>query len=193
MTSWRQWVGRFLLFLIVVSSAFLAYILLTRADTTSSSVSTQVQVFDQADAGMEEFVFRQTKDGAVQWEVKAEQASLFEGRNHALLKTVQVALLGDQGKEMFVHGEEGELNTQTKDFTLANQSMDIAVRLNSGYTVYTNHLHWTDALQELSTQDPVTIEGNGLKITGRGLRGKLAEEEFQVLENVHVDFFPTGE
>ncbi|GKS60456.1 hypothetical protein YTPLAS18_39830 [Nitrospira sp.] len=193
MTSWQQWARRFLLLLIVASSAFLAYILLTRTDTTSSSVSTHKQPLDHADAGMEEFVFRQTKDGVVQWEVKAEEASLFEERNQALLSTVQVALLGARGRQMTVHGEEGQLNTQTKDFTLSNRSTDIAVHLDGGYTVYTNHLQWTDKLQELTTEDPVSIEGNGLIIRGRGLRGKLAQEEFQVLENVHVDFLPTGE
>ncbi len=193
MTSWQQWVRRFLLLLTVVSSAFLAYILLTRTETTSSSVATHRQALDLADAGMEEFVFRQTKDGAVQWEVKAKQASLYEERNQALLKTVQVALLGARGQEMTVHGEEGALNTLTKDFTLSNRSTDIAVALDGGYTVYTNHLQWTDKLQELTTAEPVRIEGNGLAITGRGLRGQLDRQEFEVLDNVHVDFLPTAE
>lgn len=190
MTSWQQWIRRFLLCLTLVSSAFLGYILLTRTDTTSPSVTARKQALDRADAGMEQFIFRQTKDGALQWEVKAQQASLYEDRNEALLKTVQVAMLGSRGKELTVHGEEAQLNTLTKDFTLSNRSSDIAVRFESGYVVYTNHLHWSDKSQELSTRDPVSIEGNGLRITGQGLKGKLDQEEFQVLDNVHVDFLP---
>ncbi len=193
MTSWQQWARRFLLGLAVVSSAFLAYILLTRTDSATPSSVARKETLDQADAGMQEFIFRQTKDGALQWEVKAKQASLYEERNEALLQTVQVALLGPRGQELTVHGEEAQLNTATKDFTLSNRTSEIAVQLQSGYTVYSNHLHWTDKVQELTTGDPVRIEGNGLRITGQGLKGKLDQEEFQVLENVQVDFLPSGQ
>ncbi len=193
MTSWQQWLRRLLLLLAIASSAFLAFILVTKGNSGSSSGAAKKQALGQADAGMEQFTFRQTKDGVVQWEVKAQEASLYEERNQALLKTVQVTLLGQRGKELMVEGEEAHLNTSTKDFVLSNRANDIAVRLDGGYTVYTNHLQWTDGVQELHTQDPVSIEGNGLKITGRGLRGKLDQEEFQVLENVQVDFLPSGQ
>lgn len=191
MTSWRQWVRRLLLGLAIMASAFLAYSLVTRSDTTSPSSVTRKETLDQADAGMQQFVFRQTKDGAVQWEVKAQQASLYEERNEALLKTVQVALLGAKGKELTVDGEEAQLNTATKDFLLANRDREIPIQLESGYTVYSNHLKWTDQKQELSTSDPVRIEGNGLRITGVGLLGQLAREEFQVLDDVQVDVLPS--
>lgn len=174
-----------------MASAFLAYSLVTRSDTTSPSSVTRKETLDQADAGMQQFVFRQTKDGAVQWEVKAQQASLYEERNEALLKTVQVALLGAKGKELTVDGEEAQLNTATKDFVLANRDREIPIQLESGYTVYSNHLKWTDQKQELSTSDPVRIEGNGLRITGVGLLGQLAREEFQVLDDVQVDVLPS--
>jgi hypothetical protein len=39
----------------------------------------------------------------------------------------------------------------------------------------------------VSTNDPVTIVGQGLEITGRGLVGKLDSEEFKILDDVHVE------
>ncbi|MGH7261020.1 MAG: hypothetical protein ACREI9_10105 [Nitrospiraceae bacterium] len=38
----------------------------------------------------------------------------------------------------------------------------------------------------MTTADAVTITGNGLEVTGRGLVGKLDVEEFQILDDVHV-------
>ena len=69
---------------------------------------------------------------------------------------------------------------------LARRTGDITVRLEHGYTIFTNHLAWTDARREVTTSDAVTITGNGLEIKGRGLVGKLDVEEFQILEDVHV-------
>ncbi len=136
---------------------------------------------------MEQFTFTQTKDGVVQWEVKAKQASLYEEQNHALLKTVEVTLFGVRGRELTVEGDEARLNTSNKNFEIENRERDLVIHLDGGYTIYTNHVQWTDKRQELETQDPVIIEGKGMRITGRGLLGKVEREEFQVLDDVRVD------
>jgi len=41
--------------------------------------------------------------------------------------------------------------------------------------------------REVNTADPVTIIGQGMEITGRGLVGKLDSEEFKILHDVHVE------
>ena len=40
----------------------------------------------------------------------------------AMLQVVAVTLFGQQGKELTVTGDEGTLNTETKNFVLANRS-----------------------------------------------------------------------
>ncbi|MEX5212618.1 MAG: LPS export ABC transporter periplasmic protein LptC [Nitrospiraceae bacterium] len=185
--GWQQWARGFLLALAVVSSTFLAYLLLTRTESTSPRTPELKPLHDQADAGMEQFTFTQTKDGVVQWEVRAKQASLYEDQNHALLKTVEVTLFGERGRELTVHGDEARLNTSNHNFEIANRERDLVIHLQGGYTIYTNHVQWTDERQEIETQDPVVIEGKGMRITGRGLLGKVEREEFQVLDDVRVD------
>ena len=91
---------------------------------------------------------------------------------------------------MKLEGDEGMMNTATKNFTLIRRDSPIAVQLQNGYTIYTNHLLWVDERREVSTGDPVTMIGQGLEITGRGLVGKLDSEEFKVLEDVHVEIAP---
>ena len=88
---------------------------------------------------------------------------------------------------MTVQGEEGTLNTATKDFVLTNQEVPIVVHTRSGYTIYTNRLEWIESVREIRTTAPVRIVGHGLEIRGQGLMGRIPSEEFEILQDVHVD------
>ncbi|MFB3114571.1 MAG: LPS export ABC transporter periplasmic protein LptC, partial [Nitrospirales bacterium] len=102
------------------------------------------------------------------------------------LKDVQLRFFGHDGEEMVLHADEGMINTKTNDFELRNQKELIAIEFANGYTILTPHIHWVDANQEIRTPHPVTIQGNGLTITGIGLVGYLESEEFSVLDHVRV-------
>lgn len=147
---------------------------------------------DKADAMISKFTFTQTKGDAVQWQVDAQEARLFDQEKRAMLQNVAVTLFGQQGKELTVTGDEGILDTETKNFVLSNRSEPLVVRTESGYVIYTNHLAWTDETREIRTQDSVRIVGHGLEVTGRGLLGHLDTEKFEVLEDVHVDLAPAS-
>ena len=123
----------------------------------------------------------------VQWQVQAKQARLFEQDKRAVLRDVALTFYGAGGDEVTVHGEEGTLDTATKNFRLANRQTPIVVETRSGYTIYTNHLVWTDEAREIRTEDPVRMVGHGLEVRGHGLIGRMESEEFEVLQDVHVD------
>ena len=187
---WEQWLRRGLLGLSAVLASSLAYLLLTRSESVSTPQIAPSSSFERADGSIQEFTFTQTKRGTVQWEVHAKHARLFQGENRAVLDDVQVTLYGDTGKQLSLHGDEGTLDTAKKDFLLSNRSVPIAVETNDGYTIYTNHLVWSEGQREIRTNDPVVIKGQGMEINGRGLLGKLDSEEFQVLDDVQVDLAP---
>jgi LPS export ABC transporter protein LptC len=189
---WELVARRILLALSVVLASFLGYLLFVNADSAPASRPAAPGSLERADAKISEFSFTQTKGDAIQWQVQAKSARLFEQEKKALLSTVDVTLYGAQGKELTVSGDEGTLDTATKNFTLVNRQDPLVVVTSSGYTIYTNHLAWTDATREIRTDDPVRIVGNGLAVTGRGLLGRLESEEFEVLEDVHVDVAPAS-
>ena len=189
---WQRWVRRSLLALSVVLACFLAYLLATNSPAVPTQTATVPGSMDAADATISQFTFTQTKGDAVQWQVQAHEARLFERDKRAMLQVVAVTLFGQQGKELTVTGDEGTLDTETKNFVLANRSEPLVVHTESGYVIYTNHLAWTDQTREIRTQDPVRIVGHGLEVTGRGLLGHLDTEEFEVLEDVHVDLAPAS-
>lgn len=188
---WRTLTQRGLLGLSVVLACYLVYLLMTNS-TSAPPPTRQTGAMDQADATISRFTFTQTKGDKVQWQVDAKQARLFEQKKQALLDTVAVTLFGQAGKELTVEGDEGTLNTETKNFVLANRVEPLVLRTQSGYTIYTNHLAWTDETREIRTSDPVRIVGHGLEVTGVGLLGHMDREEFEVLEDVHVEVSPVS-
>lgn len=173
-------------------ACFLTYLLVTGSSTAPTAMTLAPGSIEAADATISQFTFTQTKGDTVQWQVEAQEARLFERDRRAMLQVVAVTLFGQQGREMRVTGDEGTLNTETKDFLLANRSEPLVIHTESGYVIYTNHLVWTDETREIHTQDFVRIVGHGLEVTGRGLLGHLDREEFEVLEDVHVDLAPAS-
>jgi lipopolysaccharide export system protein LptC len=147
---------------------------------------------EQADAKLSEFIFTQSKGDVVQWQVQAKQARVYEQEQQALLHDVALTFYGGDGEEVTVHGDEGTLDTASKNFMLSNREVPIIVTTRSGYTIYTNHLVWTDKAKEIHTEDPVRIVGHGLEIRGLGLLGRMESEEFEVLRDVHVDLVPAS-
>ena len=182
---WRSWSRRGLLLLSGILSVFLVYVLVTRSESVTRAVN--APALSRQDAGIDHFSFIQSKAGAMQWQVEAERARMIEAEHQALLENVDVTLYGRAGWELKLRGDEGTIDTSTKNFTLVRRGGDIPVQLQNGYTIYTNHLVWQDNRGEVTTDDPVTLSGNGMEITGRGLIGNLASEEFTIVDDVRVE------
>jgi lipopolysaccharide export system protein LptC len=184
---WERWVRGGLLGLTVVLACFLVYLLATRVESVpSSTLSPPAGSSSRSDAEIDRFRFTQSRAGAVQWEVKAARARVFDAEHRAVLDRVRVTLYGKQGWELKLEGDEGTIDIARKDFVLVNRVEPITIQFQGGYTMTTNHLAWTDEAREIHTLDPVAISGQGLEVKGRGFVGKLDTEEFRVLENVQV-------
>ncbi|MBX3326215.1 MAG: LPS export ABC transporter periplasmic protein LptC [Nitrospira sp.] len=184
---WEIIARRALLSLSVLLTMFLGYLLFRNAASPPSSGPSSFNTIDEADAKLGEFTFTQSKGEAVEWQVRAKQARLFDQEKRAVLHEVVLTFYGESGDEVTVQGEEGTFNTATKDFVLANHESPIVVQTKSGYTIYTNRLEWVEAVREIRTSAPVRIVGHGLEVRGQGLMGRIPSEEFEILQDVHVD------
>lgn len=140
----------------------------------------------QADAGVKGFSFVQSKDGRVDWTIQATQATVFETEAKAVLSDVQVTLQGPDGVTMTVAGDEGTINTTSKDFVLSKKTGNLSLVLTSGYTIYTPRVTWDNQRHRMWTDDPIIITGPGLEVTGHGLDAFPATQEMRIRRNVHV-------
>lgn len=182
---WRSWIRSALLVVSAILAVSLVYLVATRVESVPHSVSPGS--LGQADAGIDEFMFLQSRSGSLQWRVQAQHARVSEADHQAVLEQVEVTLYGTNGWELRLKGDEGTIDTSKKDFVLVRRDGPIIVELQNGYTIYTNHLAWIDEQQEIRTGDPVILTGHGMEVKGRGLIGKLNTQEFRVLEDVQVE------
>ncbi len=142
-----------------------------------------------ADAGVKGFSFVQSKDGLVDWKIQAKQAQVFDADAKAVLSDVQVTLMGPDGVTMTVAGDDGTINTLSKDFVISKKTGDLALLLNSGYTIYTSRFTWDNQKHRIWTDESVTIKGPRLEITGQGMEAYLATQEMRVRRNVRVGIY----
>jgi LPS export ABC transporter protein LptC len=156
-----------------------------------SQETTSVTLDEQqgADAWIQGFSYRQTRSGATKWVVNAHQAKVFDKEHVARLQTVQVRLFDDtfQKEELLITSEEGVMNTSSNDFELVSKNEKTVLTFDSGYQVFSDRLSWSEKTRQIHTEDPVTIQGDGLVITGTGLAGDVDKKEFRLLKNVRAE------
>jgi LPS export ABC transporter protein LptC len=142
----------------------------------------------RADAGLQGFSYVQSKDGLVDWKIQAKQAQVFEADAKAVLNDeVQVTLMGTNGVTMTVTGDDGTINTESKDFVISKRSGELALVFDSGYTIYTPQVTWDNQKHRMWTNAPVRITGPMLEATGRGMDAFLATHEMRIHRNVRVE------
>jgi lipopolysaccharide export system protein LptC len=142
----------------------------------------------RADAGLQGFSYMQSKDGLVDWKIQAKQAQVFEADAKAVLNDeVQVTLMGTNGVTMTVTGDDGTINTASKDFVISKRSGELALVFDSGYTIYTPHVTWDNQTHRIWTNAPVRITGPMLEATGRGMDAFLITHEMRIHRNVRVE------
>jgi LPS export ABC transporter protein LptC len=105
------------------------------------------------------------------------------------LQTVQVRLFDDdlQKEQLLITSEEGLINTSNNDFELMSQNEKTVMTFEAGYQVFSDSFTWSEQTQLIYTSDPVTIQGDGLVITGTGLEGDVEKNEFRLLKNVRAE------
>jgi LPS export ABC transporter protein LptC len=142
-----------------------------------------------ADAGLREFSFVESKEGQVDWKIHAKEAQVFDAESKAILKGVRVTLSDARGLQMTVEGDDGTINTASKDFVLSKQSGDLALVFEDGYTIYTPRLAWVNSERRFWTDEAVRITGphNNMEVTGQGMDTLLTTREMRIRRNARVE------
>ena len=141
-----------------------------------------------ADAGLREFSFVESKEGQVDWKIHAKEAQVFDADSKAILKDVVVTLSDARGLQMTVEGDDGTINTVSKDFVLSKRSGDLALVFEDGYTIYTPRLAWVNIERRFWTDEPVRITGpNHMEVTGQGMDTLLTTREMRIRRDARVE------
>ena len=96
---------------------------------------------------------------------------------------MRAAFFGKNEQTYSLEGEKGRLNTQTK----AIEAFDgVKLETSDGYRLETRSLRYQADKRELSTGDPVEMNGPQGKMTGTGLVVDLDQQRIKILRQVTV-------
>jgi LPS export ABC transporter protein LptC len=137
----------------------------------------------QADLEVGNLLLTEEKDGKVRWELKARIAQCFNKGNETLLEDLRVTLHNPDGGVVTLEGDRGRVDDKTRNMEVHG---GVVVTSSDGVCLTTRSLRYDHDRREISTEDPVEIDGKGVKILGEGLVMDLTQEKISVLGGVET-------
>ncbi|MFQ5455889.1 MAG: LPS export ABC transporter periplasmic protein LptC [Nitrospirota bacterium] len=172
-----------LIAMIVISLLFLLFF-----DSKKRKINLKDQIVFDADIGIEDFSFFQNENEGIKWKIAAKKARVFKEDEKIVLTGIKVQFNPSEDLAINFEGEEGYIDTETKDFFVKRLKDKMKINLSNGYTLYTNSIKWEKSKHIITTDDTIHIIGNTIDITGKGLIANAVTRELIVMDDVHVQF-----
>ncbi len=128
----------------------------------------------------------ETKKGQKEWELWADRARVYRKRGVTLLDNVRVMVYPEKRKPIRVRSERGTLYNESRDMELEG---NVVVVSEEGYTLSTEKLRWVAGRKEITTQEPVIITGDRLRVSGNGLLARTEDQWVRLNENVQATLY----
>lgn len=137
------------------------------------------------EVSIHDFHLEESEAGKMSWQIKADLAEKMREKNIVRLHNLELVLFTKEGRKVIITGDEGLMDNEKKEMTVSGKDGNpTRVLFDNGYLLTTATLHWTDADKVAQTDDPVTLEGKNLRLTGTGMRAKLDIQQVEVKSNV---------
>jgi LPS export ABC transporter protein LptC len=130
---------------------------------------------------MEKFALRDTQRQQTRWEILADVAQLDPGADTTMLEGVHLTLFSANHGTVEVRARQGVIQNESKNMQVCG---DVRLVMGEAFSLMTECLQWFAAEQALAADTPVTVEMGTFHVEGRGFRGWIAEERFEVQEQV---------
>jgi len=140
-----------------------------------------------ADISFSGVSFVQSKDGIKTWELRAEQAQLFEKDQTSRLKNILFVMKNKEGMPLTISGESGTMDMAGKNFLIQQEHHPVSIRWGDGYTAQTSELHWSSEKKMIESNKEVKIVGSGISMRGDGVKIFLDRSELTMMGNVHAN------
>lgn len=165
------------LFVVLLAGTLVVRSRAGRAEPTGPALS-------NADLRIKEVQLEEQSDG-VRWQLKADQALVFEGEGKTVLRKVAVEV-NEPGRAWTIVGDEGDLLDASKNFEVRK---NVVLTSSDGLRLETTVLRWVGRENRLWTDVPVTIYKEGAVIHGTALNVVMGQEEHtEVSGRVHATF-----
>jgi LPS export ABC transporter protein LptC len=138
-----------------------------------------------ADMRLEEIRFVEDKHGRRTWELEARQIQQYQDQNLMILKDVKVTFYSEDGRVFIVTGKEGKFYQDSKNMELVG---DVMLTSSDGYRLKTQSVSYDHLKKRVTTPDPVEIEGEQIRLVGKGMVVDMEAKIFKVLNQVKTQW-----
>jgi lipopolysaccharide export system protein LptC len=135
-----------------------------------------------ADLTLEDIHYVETKGKKKEWELRAKSGQHFREADYTTLEDLAVTFYGEEGRVITLKGNKGSMK-ERKEIEVWG---DVVITSSDGYRVTTNSLRYDGAKQQITTEDPVMLEGKGVEVRGVGLVVDLKTKKISILRKVQT-------
>lgn len=142
-----------------------------------------------ADMRLEKVRFVEDKHGKKTWELEAKSVQQFQDQNTMVLEDIKVTFYAKEGRTFFLTGKKGTVYQDSKNVDLLG---DVVLTSSDGYELKTHSVAYRHLEKVVSTSDPVEIEGEQIRLTGKGMWVNIEEKTFKILSQVKTQWKGRG-
>lgn len=135
------------------------------------------------------FHWTQMKGGEQQWVLTARDANYSNDKTSLLLNEPVVTLVSKDGKPVIVKAPKAVLDLDGNKVKRARLSGGTQIEYGD-FVVTTDDATFLPETDQVDAPGFVTIEGEGIKVTGIGLTGHTKTRQFELLKQVTTDIAP---
>jgi len=153
-----------------------------RARKTSEAAEKLPKVSTEgADMRIEKIRFVEDKRGQKTWELEAKSVHQYQEQNILVLVDVKATFFSKEGRTFSLTGKQGKFYQDSKDVELVG---GVVLTSSDGYQLRTHSASYRHAAKTVSTTDPVEIEGEQLRLTGKGMLVDMEAKTFKIFGQV---------
>jgi LPS export ABC transporter protein LptC len=137
------------------------------------------------------FHWTQMKGPVKEWVLSARDASFSNDRRSVTLTDAKVTMVTADGKRVLLESPRVLLHVKGNHVNSAEMSGGITVHYGD-FVVTTPSAQFIPDDDQLDASGPVTVTGEGLKVTATGLTGHPREQQFILKHSVDTEITRTG-
>ncbi len=132
----------------------------------------------KADMVLEKIRLVEDKRGEKTWELDAKAIQQYQGQNIILIEDVKVTFHTKEGRSFILSGKKGKVYQDSRNMELEG---DVLLTSSDGYRLKTHSIFYHHANREVTSPDPVEIDGKEIRVVGRGMRVDMEARIINIL------------
>lgn len=138
-----------------------------------------------SDSGVKVEKFTYSSVGADQWDLDAASASVTDKMDHVELELPRIVYYGGSGGKIHLSAQTGNLDK--KDGRVEARGT-VSIKYKD-FKFISDNVIYSKGLLEAYASDSILMEGDDLKLTGKGLKLSVDKEEIVIEQDVKASLF----